>query len=80
MPNLTIKNLPNDLYLRLKEAAERGRRSLNSEVLHRLEQSVGSEPLDVDDLLAEVRAVRERNRVPYLTEDALRAARDGGRA
>lgn len=80
MPSLTIKNLPAGLYERLKGAAERGHRSLNSEVIHRLEQSVGTQPLDADAMLARVRAVRERNRVPYLTDEALRGARDEGRA
>ena len=36
MLNLTLKNIPKDLYARLKESAERNRRSLNSEILARL--------------------------------------------
>lgn len=80
MPSLTIKNLPPDLYERLKASAEGARRSLNSEVIHRLEQSVGTVPVDADVLLARVRAVRERNRVEYLTDDSLRDAIDEGRA
>lgn len=80
MPSLTIKNLPAGLYERLKVAAERGHRSLNSEVIHRLEQSVGRAPVDAEALLARVRAVRERGSLPYLTDDALREARDEGRA
>lgn len=79
MPSLTIKNVPARLYHRLKEAAARERRSLNSEVIHRLEQSVGATPIDVEGLLAKARELRERNRLPYLTDEALRAARDEGR-
>lgn len=79
MPSLTIKNLPPGLYERLKAAAEEARRSLNSEVIHRLEQSVGSTAIDVDALLVRADELRERNRVPYLTDEALRAARDEGR-
>jgi plasmid stability protein len=37
MPNMTLKNLPPGLHARLKAAAERNRRSLNSEILARLE-------------------------------------------
>lgn len=80
MKNLTIKNVPEPLYRTLKDTAERNRRSLNSEVIHRLEVSVGSAPVDPEALLAQVRAVREQAEVPYLTDEALRAARDEGRA
>jgi len=37
MLNLTLKNIPKDLHARLKESAEKNRRSLNSEILTRLE-------------------------------------------
>jgi plasmid stability protein len=80
MTNLTIKNIPRPLYERLKEAAGANRRSLNSEVIHSLERAVGSVPVDVEAQLERVRAVRERVRLPYLTDDELRAARGEGRA
>ena len=79
MPSLTIKNLPEHLYDRLKETAARHRRSLNSEVIHRLEASLGAAPLGVAELLDRARAVRERATLPYLTDEALRTARDEGR-
>ncbi len=78
--NLTLKNIPEPLYRRLKLIAARNRRSLNSEVIHRLERSFGSVPIDTAELLARARAVRERAKLPYLTEESLRAARDEGRA
>jgi plasmid stability protein len=37
MPALTLKNIPDDLHARLKASAARNRRSLNSEILARLE-------------------------------------------
>jgi plasmid stability protein len=33
MPNLTVRNIPKDLYKRLKENARRNHRSLNSEIV-----------------------------------------------
>jgi len=78
--NLTLKNIPEPIYLGLKEIAARNRRSLNSEVIHRLERSLGMSPVDANELLARARAVRERARLPYLTDEALRTARDEGRA
>ncbi|MEX1257911.1 MAG: Arc family DNA-binding protein [Gemmatimonadota bacterium] len=79
MPNLTIKNLGEPLLVQLREAAERNRRSLNSEVIRRLEASVGSAPADAAELLAQARSIRERARLPYLTDEAIRVARDEGR-
>jgi hypothetical protein len=33
MATLTLKNVPAEVYARLKESAEKNRRSLNSEIL-----------------------------------------------
>lgn len=41
MASLTLKGVPDDLLARLKREAAEHRRSLNGEVLYRLEQSVG---------------------------------------
>jgi hypothetical protein len=49
-------------------------------VIHRLEASLGAAPLEVDELLDRARTVRERASLPYLTDEALRAAREEGRA
>jgi plasmid stability protein len=46
MPTLTLKNIPDDLHGRLKASAERNRRSLNSEILIRLEQDIRRPVLD----------------------------------
>ncbi len=40
MSTLTLKNIPDDLHARLKASAARNRRSLNSEILVRLEQDI----------------------------------------
>lgn len=80
MASVTIKNIPDPLYDRLKEAAARNRRSLNAEVIMRLERSLGSAPVDPEPFLARARAVREGGHVPYLTDEDLRAAREEGRS
>lgn len=80
MASVTIKNIPEPLYGRLKEAAERNRRSLNAEVILRLEQSLGAGPVEPATFLERARELRERARIPYLTEAALREAREEGRA
>ena len=40
MPTLTLKNIPDGLHARLKASAQRNRRSLNSEILFRLEKDI----------------------------------------
>jgi hypothetical protein len=46
MLTLTLKNIPKDLHLRLKASAEKNRRSLNSEILTRLESDFAAPPVD----------------------------------
>jgi F420-0:gamma-glutamyl ligase-like protein len=55
MLNLTLKNIPKDLHARLKESAEKNRRSLNSEILTRLEAEFSA---PVIDIAAHERALR----------------------
>lgn len=75
MPTLTIKNIPDDLYDRLKESAEEHRRSLNSEIIVCLERALASHRLDPEALLARADALRERAALSPLTDDRLTEAR-----
>jgi plasmid stability protein len=79
MPTLTIKGMPDPLYLRLKQRAAEHRRSLNSEILVALEQVVAAAPPDTQALLARADALRTALRVPRLTDARLRAAKVRGR-
>lgn len=55
MLNLTLKNIPKELHARLRESAEKNRRSLNSEILARLEAEFAAPVVDAE---VEVRALR----------------------
>ena len=46
MTTLTLKNIPDALYALLEESAERNRRSLNSEILIRLESAFSAPTID----------------------------------
>ncbi len=48
MVSLTLKNLPEELHARLKASAQANRRSLNSEILARLESQLLAPVADVD--------------------------------
>ena len=79
MPTLTIKGMPDPLYLRLKQRAQEHRRSLNSEILVALEQVVAAAPPDARALLARADALRTKLHVSPLTDARLRAAKAHGR-
>jgi hypothetical protein len=52
MPSLTLRDIPDDLYRRLAEAAEENDRSLNREIIARLKESIGLEPMSIDEFLS----------------------------
>lgn len=56
MLNLTLKNVPPGLHARLKASAAANRRSLNREILARLEAQLEAPTVDV---AAELRALRD---------------------
>jgi antitoxin FitA len=55
---LTLKNIPDDVYKRLKVSAEAHRRSLNSEVLVYLESALLPSRVSPSERLARARALR----------------------
>lgn len=55
---LTLKNIPDEIYERLKASAEANRRSLNSEAIVRLEAALLPEKIDIAQTLAQARALR----------------------
>jgi plasmid stability protein len=56
--NLTLKNIPDEVYERLKAAAETHRRSLNSEAIVCLESVLLPGRVPVSERLARARALR----------------------
>jgi plasmid stability protein len=78
MPTLTLKNIPDQLYDQLRQSAAEARRSLNSEILFRLEAAFGNRKVDAHDLLVRARAVR-RSVGHRVTATELRQTRSSGR-
>lgn len=80
MAALTIKGIPEEVYLKLKAAAARNRRSLNSEAIVRLEGSLSFEREDPTTVLSDLRKWHRRvGKKARLTDDFLRKARNEGR-
>lgn len=78
MPALTIKGIPDELLERLRRSAEANRRSLNAEVIHRLERAVTDPVTDPEAFLARVRETRAGMKI-WVKDEDIRAARDEGR-
>ena len=79
MPALTIKNIPDDLYMHLKEAARTHRRSLNSEILYCVERVLVPYKIDAAEHLAIARKLREKTADYTLSDDFLDSAKSAGR-
>lgn len=80
MAVLTIKNMPDDLYARLKTRAAAHNRSINREAITCLEHALAGPPgHDSDQLLAALRKSRARLGKVWLTDQALAKSKGDGR-
>ena len=79
MATITVKNIPDGLYARLKAAAAHNRRSINSEIISRIETTLRSERVPAEAVLARVRQLQESYGGARLTPSQIEAARREGR-
>ena len=79
MPTITVKNIPADLYERLKQSAQANRRSINSEIIVCIEQAVGSYRVDPEAAIARARLLREKTADYIISEEEFTAAKAAGR-
>ena len=79
MASLTLKNIPEVLLESLRARAAENRRSLNSEILVLLEESVLPETLDAAVLLARIDALHAQMpaAAPLTDEEITRMKHDG---
>lgn len=77
---LTLKNIPDDVYVRLKASAASHRRSLNSEALVCLESVLLPGRATAEEAIARARAIRESLlRGPFTAQDVDAFKREGRR-
>jgi plasmid stability protein len=79
MATVTLKNIPDEIYSRLKQTARRHRRSLNSEIIVCLEKSLLPTAVRVEDALVTARRLRGLVAGPPLSFEEIAAARHQGR-
>lgn len=80
--NLTLKNVPDDVYERLKRSAEAHRRSLNSEAIVCLESVLLPASGNPSEQLERIRRLRAelQQKGVWATPEFLEHARNQGRA
>ncbi|MBL4582981.1 MAG: Arc family DNA-binding protein [Pseudomonadales bacterium] len=79
MPAITIKNIPEDLYLELKHVAEQHHRSINSEVIMCLKRSLFPVKITTEERLNSVRSVRAQIAPDLITGKDIEQAINEGR-
>ena len=79
--DITIKNMPPNLYKKLKARAATHRRSVNREVISCLEEVlIIKKYMDTKELLERLEELRNRvPDAPLLTDEFLRKAKEEGR-
>lgn len=79
MATLTVKNIPEDLYEKLKQRAKSHSRSVNKEIIVCIQGAVESQRVEPEIFLARVEALHRQLTAPPLTDKMLREARREGR-
>ncbi|MCC6606463.1 MAG: Arc family DNA-binding protein [Anaerolineae bacterium] len=78
MATVTLKNVPDELYEKIKTSAAVNRRSVNQEVIFLIEQALAANAAGTEATLAEVRLLREKLGI-YVTEEEVTQAKNEGR-
>lgn len=79
MVTITIKNVPPEIYERIKIQAKNNHRSINGEILSILEQAISIPPIDVKATLERTRKLREMTAHYVITNEELNKWKNEGR-
>jgi plasmid stability protein len=79
LATITLKNIPEGVYARLRARAEEHRRSINREAIVCLEQALANRAVDPGSFLVNVRELRNSLGKVFLTDRDLKRARGEGR-
>ena len=77
--SITLKNIPDPIYQRIKLAAKRHHRSMNNEIIACLEQVLAPRPVDIETRLDRARRLREQFAGPALKVEDIAGAIERGR-
>lgn len=75
--NYTLKNIPEEIYDKIKLRAQSRRRSINREIIAILSEVVNPRRVSVEDFLSRADEIRARTK-GFVTDDFLRKAKRDG--
>ena len=76
--NYTLKNIPEEIYEKIKLRAQRRRRSINSEIINILYEATSRRRPPVEEILARADELRARTK-GIVTDEFISAAKREGR-
>ena len=79
MATVTVKNIPDELYDRLKSIAEINRRSINSEIIMCIENAVISRRINTGEILENARQLRQLTAGHPISDEDFNQAKEEGR-
>jgi len=79
MATVTVKNIPDELYERLKTVAEINRRSINSEIIVCIENAVTSRRVNPEEVLENARRLRQLTEGHRISDEEFNQAKAEGR-
>jgi plasmid stability protein len=79
MATVTVKNIPDEIYERLKSVAAINRRSINSEIIMCIENTVASRRINLDDVLENARQLRQLTAGHLISDEEFNQAKAEGR-
>jgi plasmid stability protein len=77
MASVTIKNIPDGLYKKLKARAKVNHRSINGEIVNVLQRDLSENVFNVKEFLERARKIRERINITFTDEEILAAKKEG---
>ena len=81
MRTITVKNIPDDLYERLKKSAADSRRSMNSEVIVCIEQTIQSQRhKDTQNIIVRAQGIRSKTSSHIASDTEINKMKASGRA
>jgi plasmid stability protein len=79
MATVTVKNIPDELYKRLKTVAEINRRSINSQIIVCIENAVTSRRINPDEVLENARRLRQLTAGHPISDEEFNRSKAEGR-
>jgi len=80
MSSITVKNIPDDLYERLRQSAAANHRSINKEIIACIEGAVrGRGKAEVENILADARKLRELTKDHPISDALINKIKNEGR-